>query len=137
MNDIRVRLSTLWVFVMFNMLAADVISFLDGALLEQLMSGHAGDVQITSTLQLVAAILIEIPIAMIVLSRLLPDRWNRVGNLAAATMTAVFVTAGGSLSPHYVFFAAAELGAIALIGWSAWTWPRAKAADARLGSAVA
>jgi Family of unknown function (DUF6326) len=137
MNDVRVRVSTLWIFVMFNMLAADVISFLDGALLEQLLSGHAGQVQITGTFQLVAAVLLEIPIAMIVLSRTLPDRSNRVGNIAAAALTAVFVVGGGSVTPHYVFFAAVELGALALIGWSAWRWLHLAAADRRVGSAVA
>ena len=74
---------------------------------------------------------------MIVLSRVLPDRWNRIGNIAAVAVTAVFVIGGGSLTPHYVFFASLELGAIALIGWSAWRWPSAKAAAARLESAGA
>jgi hypothetical protein len=113
----RGRLSALWVFVMFNMLAADVISFLDGNLLAQLLTGYAGEVRITSTFQLAAAIMIEIPIAMIVLSRSLPSRWNRIANPVAALATAAFVVGGGSASPHYVFFAAAELGALAVITW--------------------
>src|SRR4030095_3021090 len=105
--DDRGRLSALWVFVMFNMLAADVISFLDGNLLAQLLTGYAGEVRITSTFQLAAAIMIEIPIAMIVLSRSLPFRWNRIANPVAALATAAFVVGGGSASPHYLFFAAA------------------------------
>src|SRR4029450_2489321 len=125
--DQRGRLSVLWVFVMFNMLAADVISFLDGALLAQLMTGYAGEVQITSTFQLAAAIMIEIPIAMIVVSRFLTPRWTRVVNPVAALVTAVFIIGGGSTSPHYIFFAAAELGALAVITWLALARPRATA----------
>jgi len=137
MSDIKVRLSTLWVFVMFNMLAADVISYLDGAFLQQLMAGYAGEVRITATFLLVAAILIEIPIAMIVLSRVLPDRPNRVANVAAAAFTAVFVVAGGDLTrPHYLFFAALEVLALAFVGWWALTLPRTAATVAARAQAA-
>lgn len=135
--DERGRLSVLWVFVMFNMLAADVISFLDGALLAQLMTGYAGEVQITSTFQLAAAIMIEIPIAMIVVSRLLTPRWTRVVNPVAALVTAVFIIGGGSTSPHYIFFAAAELGALAVITWLALARPSASVVAPRVESAGA
>jgi hypothetical protein len=135
--DDRGRLSALWVFVMFNMLAADVISFLDGNLLAQLLTGYAGEVRITSTFQLAAAILIEIPIAMIVLSWCLPLRWKRIVNPVAALVTAVFVIGGGSTSPHYIFFAAAEVGALAVITWLALARPRASVVAPRVESAGA
>jgi hypothetical protein len=135
--DGRGRLSALWVFVMFNMLAADVISFLDGALLTQLMTGYAGEVRITSTFQLAAAIMIEIPIAMIVLSRTLSTRWNRIVNPVAALVTALFVIGGGSTSPHYLFFAAVELGALAVITWLVLARPSATAVATRVESAGA
>jgi hypothetical protein len=132
--DGRGRLSALWVFVMFNMLAADVISFLDGAFLAQLLTGYAGEVRITSSFQLAAAILIEIPIAMIVLSRSLPLPWNRLVNPVAALVTAIFVIGGGSTSPHYIFFAAAEVGALAVITWLALARPIASSVGARAES---
>ena len=132
--DERGRLSILWVFVMFNMLAADVISFLDGAVLAQLMTGYAGEVRITSTFQLAAAIMIEIPIAMIVVSRFLSPRWLRIVTPVAALATAIFVIGGGSTSPHYIFFAAAEVGALAVITWLALARPRASAVATRVES---
>jgi hypothetical protein len=135
--DERGRLSILWVFVMFNMLAADVISFLDGAVLAQLMTGYAGEVRITSTFQLAAAIMIEIPIAMIVVSRFLSPRWTRIANPVAALVTAIFVIAGGSTSPHYIFFATAEVGALAVITWLALARPSASVVAARVESAGA
>ena len=133
----RGRLSALWVFVMFNMLAAVVISFLDGILLAQLLPGYAGEVRITTTFQLAAAILIEIPIAMIVLSWYLPLRWKRIVNPVAALVTAVFVIGGGSTSPHYIFFAAAEVGALAVITWLAVSRPSASVVAPRVESAGA
>jgi hypothetical protein len=130
----RGRLSALWVFVMFNMLAADVISFLDSALLAQLMTGYAGEVRITSTFQLAAAIMIEIPIAMIVVSRFLPTRWLRVVTPVAALLTAVFIIGGGSTSPHYIFFAAAQIVALGVLTWLALARPRANALATRVES---
>jgi hypothetical protein len=138
MGSVRVRLSTLWVFVMFNMLAADVIAFLDGAFLQQLVAGHAGPVRITATVLLVAAILIEIPISMIVLSRALPDRLNGLANVAAAAFTALFVVAGGDLTkPHYLFFATIEVVALAFSGRRALNLSRGAATvAARAGETV-
>jgi Family of unknown function (DUF6326) len=135
--DDRGKLSALWVFVMFNMLAADVISFLDGAFLAQLMTGYAGEIRITSTFQLAAAIMIEIPIAMIVLSRVLSSRWNRMVNPVAALVTAAFIVGGGSTSPHYLFFAAAELAALGAIARLAWSVPRATPVETRVDAAAA
>ena len=128
MDDPRQRRSMLWVFVMFNMLAADVISFLDGAFLRGLLEGRAGDVEISGAFLLAAAIMIEIPISMIVLSRVLAGRWDRIANVVAAAFTAAFVMFGGSGSLHYVFFASVEIAALGLIAWSAWA-PRQRPAQ--------
>jgi len=116
------RLSTLWVVVMFNMVFADILTFITPGALQKLWSGQAG-VHLTPGLLLGFAILLEIPIAMIFVSRILKPGANRVANTVAAVVAAAFVVGGGSLSPHYVFFAAVEVACMALIVWSAWTRP--------------
>ena len=120
MNDIGTRLSTLWVVVMFNMVFADILTFIKPGALQELWAGQAG-VQITPGLLLVFALLIEVPIVMIFLSRILKRGPNRWANTAAAMITATFVVGGGSLTPHYVFFATVEVACMALIVWSVWT----------------
>ena len=120
MNDLGTRLSTLWVVVMFNMVFADILTFIKPGALQQLWAGQAG-VQITPGLLLVFALLIEVPIAMILASRLLKRGPNRWANTAAALVTTAFVVGGGSLTPHYVFFATVEVACMALIVWSVWT----------------
>ena len=113
------RLSTLWVVVMFNMAFADILTFIKPGALEGLWAGQAG-VHITDGLLLVFAVLLEIPIAMIFLSRVLKPQANRWANTAAAVATTLFVVGGGSASPHYLFFAAVEIACMALIVWSVW-----------------
>ena len=65
----------------------------------------------------------EIPIAMVVLSLVLPQRAARLANIVAAVVTIVYVIGGGMLSaPHYVFIAGIETLACVVIAWTAWTW---------------
>ncbi len=120
MNDMGTRLSTLWVVVMFNMVFADILTFIKPGALQELWAGQAG-VHVTPGLLLVFAILLEIPIAMIFVSRILKRGPNRWANTVAAVITTAFVVGGGSLDLHYVFFATAEVACMALIVWSVWT----------------
>ena len=119
MDETGKKLSTLWVVVMFNMVYADILTFIKPGALQALWAGQAG-VTITDGLLLVFAVLIEIPIAMIFLARILKPQANRWANTAAAVMTTLFVVGGGSLDFHYVFFAAVEIACMALIVRSVW-----------------
>jgi hypothetical protein len=119
MDDNRTRLSTLWVVVMFNMVFADILTFIKPGALQELWAGQAG-VQVTEGLLLVFAVLLEIPIAMIFVSRILKPEANRWANTIAAVITTLFVVGGGSIDLHYVFFAAVEVACMALIVWFVW-----------------
>ena len=127
MEDMKVKLSTLWVFVMFNMLAADILSFMNPGFLKELMTGYAGEIQITQGFLLIAAIFLEIPIAMIFLSRVLKYRANRWANIVAGVITILFVIGGGSTYLSYIFFATVEVVCMLLIVWYAWKWPKQEA----------
>ena len=119
MNDTGTKLSTLWVVVMFNMVFADILSFIKPGALQGLWAGQAG-VHVTEGLLLVFVVLLEIPIAMILLSRILKPEANRWTNTAAALITTLFVVGGGSMDLHYVFFATIEVVCMALIVRSVW-----------------
>ena len=82
MADMKVKLSTLWIFVMFNMVFADIVGFLNPGALEEMMAIHP-----PQGVLLVFSILLEIPIAMIVLSQLLKYRANRWANIIAGIIT--------------------------------------------------
>jgi Sec-independent protein secretion pathway component TatC len=124
--DMKVKLSTLWIFVMFNMVFADIVGFMNPGALEEIITGAAG-IEITQELLLVFSILLEIPIAMIVLSRILQHRANRWANIVAAVITILFVIGGGSAYLSYLFFATIEVACMLLIIWYAWNWPKQEA----------
>lgn len=105
---------------MFNMLAADIFGFmLPGALEEIISEGLA----FPPELMLIPAVMIEIPIAMIFLSKILKYKENRTANFIAVAITIFFVVGMGSTTVVYYFFAAIEVMAMLLIAWYAWKWP--------------
>lgn len=126
MEDIKVRLSILWVFVMFNYLYCDVVALMDPQLLKQFVTGDVGGMQINQGFLWGAAILMEIPISMVLLSRVLKYGANRWANMiAGAIMTAVQFSSlffGSSPTPYYIFFSIVEITCTAFIVWYAWKW---------------
>jgi hypothetical protein len=122
MTDIRARISTLWIVVLFTMLYADVLSFLNPEFLRELMTGYAEGVRVTQPLLVASAIMVEIPILMVLLSRLLKPRVNKRANLVAIALTAAFIVVGGSTNPHYLFLATVELICLAVILRQVWGW---------------
>jgi hypothetical protein len=123
--DMKSKLSTLWIFAALNYLYCDVVSLMDPELLPLYLRGNVNGLELTPGFLLGAAILVEIFIAMVLLSRVLPYRANRWANIAAGTiMTAVqsatlFV---GVPAPYYLFFSVIEIATTVVIVWFAWTW---------------
>jgi hypothetical protein len=114
------KLSSLWIVVMFALLAADVLSsYIPGA--HEEMAEFAGEIPIPQ-LMLGGAILMSIPIVMIFLARVLKRSVNRWANIIAAGITIVYVIGGGSTYPHYIFLATIEVVSMLLIIWYAWRW---------------
>ena len=118
--DTKVLLSTLWVVVMINMLKADILSLYIPGVTDE-MAKFAGETPIP-LLMLGAAIVMEISIVMIILSRVLKYRVNRWLNIITAIITITFVVGPGSSYPHYTFIATIEVICLLLIIWNAWKW---------------
>ena len=112
-NDYRTRLSTLWVFAILNYLYADVLSFYEPGILEELMTGSIGGIEFTHTFLLVMSVMMETAIIMVVLSRFLKRAPNRILNIIAgsfhtiAVFSSMFV--GSSPSYSYMFFGIVEI----------------------------
>lgn len=121
----RTRLSWMWVFVMLNMLFADILTFMYPGYLQQVLEGRVDGITITPVFLLGAAIMTEIPIAMVVLTQVLPRRAARWANVIAGVVTIAYVSVGYAAAPHYYFIAGVEILACIAIVWSAWTWREA------------
>jgi hypothetical protein len=123
--DMKSKLSTLWIFVALNYLYCDVVSLMDPELLPQYLRGNVNGLEFTPWFLLGAGILVEIFIAMVLLSRVLPYRANRWANIAAGTIMTAVQSASlfvGTPAPYYLFFSVIEIATTVLIVWFAWNW---------------
>jgi len=127
MKDMRVALPALWIFMVLNYLYCDVLSLFDPAVLRDVVAGHAsgGTVQITPEFLLASAVLMEIPMAMILLTRVLQHTLSRWTNVAAAAFMILVQIASlfvGTPASYYVFFTVIEVGTLVLIAALALRW---------------
>jgi hypothetical protein len=124
--DAKVLLSTLWIFVTLNYLYCDVVTLMDFTQLKQILLGKAGSMDISQSFLLGSAILMEIPIAMVILSRLLKYKPNKIANIiAGSVMTLVQISSlfvGTQPTKYYVFFSVIEIGCTAFIVGYALKW---------------
>jgi hypothetical protein len=118
----KMILSTLWIVVMMNMIFADILGFMLPGALAEIMTGYGGSVKLTQGAMLIAALFLEIPIAMIFLSKVLKHKTNRLLNIIAASITILFVVGGGSLTLHYIFLAGIEVICMLAIIILSWKW---------------
>ena len=127
-KDRRAILSTLWIFVVFNYLYVDLAMTIFHPETYQRIAARMSEGVV-----LAASVLLEIPIAMILLSRVLKYWANRWANIVAgvvSTAFAAFPLFSGKAPAFYLLFSAIEIACTLFIVWYAWTWPRPEAQGA-------
>ncbi len=124
--DTKVLLSTLWIVVMLNMLKADILSlFIPGAAEEVAQTSASAGASIPQ-LMLVGAVMGNLAIAMIILSRVLKYGINRWVNIIVGIVTIAYIWGGMASYPHYIFIATVETICLLLIIGFAWMWRNAE-----------
>ena len=117
-------LSLLWIYLTVNYIYCDVFTLHLANYLEAFLSGQVGGMKITEEFLLVFSGIMQIPLIMIVLSRVLTFKPNKYLNIIAGIITtsiqAFTVTMGGTL--HYMFFSFFEICTGLLIIYLAFTW---------------
>jgi len=123
----RGLLSVLWIFLTVNYIFCDVFTLMYSPELKQIMNGSIGGIEITQGFLLSFALIMELAMVMIVLSKYLPYPVNRLSNIVVALLLAV--VQGGSLffgesTMHYKFFSIVEIATHISIIYFAATWQR-------------
>ena len=120
--DTKILLSTLWIVVMINMLKADILSLYIPGTAEEVTRTSASAGASIPQLMLIGAIMGQLGIAMIILSRVLKQGINRWVNIVASIVNIAYIWGGMASYPHYIFIASVETLCLLLIIWFAWTW---------------
>jgi uncharacterized membrane protein len=95
-------------------------------------NASGGSIEFTPGTLLGVSVLMEVPMAMVILSRVLKYRANRWTNIVAGiaytavTLIAQFILpiSNGTATTYYLFFGAIEILSTLLIVWYAWKWPK-------------
>ena len=127
--DKRILLSTLWIFLTVNYIFCDVFTLMYSEELKQILIGKVGEIEITQSFLLTFAVIMEIPMVMIFLSRILKFNINRVLNIIAGIILTIIQTGSlfaGTPSLHYIFFSIIEIATTLFIVWFALKWKDAE-----------
>lgn len=107
----RTLISTLWIFILFNMILRDLHEFPTEGYIESMMN-----LKLSEEVMLFYAFIVEIPILMIVLSRILNNKANKWMNIIAVLFSilgTLYTLPTGHLDE--LFFAAINSAAFLII----------------------
>jgi hypothetical protein len=124
--NVKIKLSALWVTLMLFYIYADILGFYSPGVIENVVSGEIGGIQISAGILFIMAIWMAVPSLMVFLSLALKANANRRVNLLAGIVSLVVLAAtsfAGEFSVRYAFQAVVEAVLIVMILWQAWRWP--------------
>ena len=125
MEDVKLRLSVLWVARMLAGLQGDVLRFMEPGMLEDIIAGTLV-VPMTNEMLAVMAIMMMIPIFMVFLSIELKFKLNRWANIIVALFF-IIIDGTGFIVARPIYENIFGIGYVlfcALIVWYAWKWPK-------------
>lgn len=112
-------LSTLWIFILLNVIFRDLHEFLAEGYIEKMMAQKVSELDL-----LFFGFLIEIPILMVLLSSVLNTKANKWANIIAAGIMILGLLIGlpeGDMDD--IFFSMVNLGAFVVLLFTAWKLP--------------
>jgi hypothetical protein len=125
MEEIRIKLSALWVSLMLTYLLGDVLRVFSG----DFEAGEVGGMQASQGLYLGLAVLLVIPVVMVFLSLTLRYAVNRWANIILPIVFFVFNAIGlptyPSLYDQFLIIVGLVFNVLTL--WVAWRWTKQEA----------
>lgn len=122
-TDPRTVVSSLWLFAILNYLYCDLLGLMYPKDLQGFLNGNVGGLVIDQQFLLYAAILMTVPMASVLISRIAAHRFARIESIvAAAVMTLVQLATlvfGTPPTLHYLYFSVIEVATTIAIVWVA------------------
>lgn len=114
--EAQTLLSTLWIFILFNMILRDLHEFPTEGYIEELIA-----LKLSEKVMLFYGFMVEIPILMVLFSSILKDTTNKWANIIAACITLLGILstlpAGDMDDVFFASMSSAALLAIILVAW--------------------
>ncbi len=126
--NIKLKLSALWIAVMFCYVYGDILGFYIPGLIKEIIAGNMGFMGPTTQIKLFfGIILMAIPSVMIFLSLVLKPMVNRRLNIVFGIFYSLVIIVTMFMGPwfYYIFIGSTEIVLTSLITWFAYKWPKA------------
>jgi hypothetical protein len=111
----RLKIFALWLFILLNIIFRDIHQLTLKSHLEMLLTGYFNGMEVTDTIMLFGAIIVNIPISMLLVSLFVKRKTTRILSIVAA----ILLTLSFFLSPPTdmddVFHLTVQLVAVAAI----------------------
>lgn len=123
----KTLLSTLWLVLTVNFMFCDIFTLMHSADLQNLLKGRVDGMEITQSFLLSFAVIMEIPILLILLSRVLPYNPSRIIQIIAGLLLIIVQSWSltvDKITLHYWFFSLVEIIILAVIVWQAAIWKK-------------
>jgi hypothetical protein len=134
MIDTREKLQLLWIFLFLNFIFCDVFTLFHAPTLNQLLTGTVDGMAMSEPFLLAFAVLMEMGIVMVLVSRLAGHSFVRWANIIVGTLLIAvqgMTVFKPGLTLHYGFFSAIEIGALAWVVITALTWRQTEPSHSR------
>lgn len=121
--DVRLRMSALWIAVLFVFAYVDLFSTYREDFRADLEAGKVSSFDVNQTFLFLTTLYIIIPSLMIYLTLVMRRPLNRIANIVVAAVYALTII-GGAVGEwnYYVLGSAVEVALLALVIHHAWTW---------------
>jgi hypothetical protein len=123
----RKVVSSLWLFAILNYFYCDLLGLMYPEDLQGFLDGKVGGLVIDQPFLLYSAILMTVPMASVLISRIAAHRFARIESIAAAVVMTLVQLAtlffGTPPKLHYLYFSVIEVATTIAIVWvAARTW---------------
>ena len=112
------NLSSAWLFFLLTTVFRDIHNFVRPGFVEQVLTGVVNGHTVTDTLLLIGGVAVTLPIALVWLSPVLPDKMVRWASALVAVMNLAFVATTPLHAVDEIYFAVLHIGVLGFILWT-------------------
>ena len=126
---LRMKLSMLWLFAVINLLGNALLMLMESEVIEGIMIGVVGGMEISPAYLFMGAIMVWTPVAMAFLTWILEDQTSRrlnivLGIVFAVLMCVELVEHAMKPTGYGLLLGVSTVIAPALVAWYSYKWPK-------------
>lgn len=120
----RLKLFSLWLFILFNIIFRDIHQMTLKSHLEMLLTGYYNGMEVTDAIMLFGAIVVNIPISMLLVSLFSKQHINRIINMITGCIMPLILLTSIPTDMDDVFHLTIEILALICIIRTSYKWKK-------------